>query len=280
MKIAGVVILYHPTKEDINSIGSYISELDKLYVIDNTEDENNKNKLPRNKKIDYIFLGENVGVAKALNIAVERALKDNYEWLLTMDQDTIFPAKVLKEIKKIALSLENDKIGIITPWHKTKLKIKKPNKRIDYPLEVMTSGNLVNLKVNKKVGGYQDDLFIDGIDIEYGLKLNANDYKIMRINDLEILHNLGEIQYKKFLGKEFLCTNHNHIRRYYMMRNYHYIHDKYKNQFPEYCKILVKQKSNIVAVMLFEKNKIKKVKGYIRGYLDYRKGIKGKFKNK
>ena len=41
MKIAGVVVLYHPTKEDINNIDSYISELDKLYVIDNTEDVDN-----------------------------------------------------------------------------------------------------------------------------------------------------------------------------------------------------------------------------------------------
>ena len=37
MKLAGILVLYQPTEENINNIYTYIKLLDKLYVIDNSE---------------------------------------------------------------------------------------------------------------------------------------------------------------------------------------------------------------------------------------------------
>ena len=37
INIAGIVTLYNPTDEDIKNITTYIDDIDKLYVIDNTE---------------------------------------------------------------------------------------------------------------------------------------------------------------------------------------------------------------------------------------------------
>ena len=172
------------------------------------------------------------------------------------------------------------KIGIVTPWHNTKLLDKKPNVRFDDPHDVMTSGNILNLDIWKKIGGFKDWFFIDGIDIEYCMNLHKNGYKILRDNDLIIDHNLGDLFYKKLPGRLYLCTNHAAIRRYYIMRNYHYIYDMYKNDKNElgYLYTLIAQRHNIVGVILFEKkDKFKKVRNYIRGYKDYKNGIKGKY---
>ena len=158
------------------------------------------------------------------------AYENNYNWILTMDQDTSFKPNVIETMKKVIENENTSNIGIITPWHNTKLKIEKPKEEIDYPLEVMTSGNLVNIEIHKKIDGYKDWFFIDGIDIEYGLNLAKHNYKIMRLNNIEIDHNLGDIKYKNLLWeKDILCTNHNYLRRYYMMRNYLYIKDMYKD---------------------------------------------------
>lgn len=35
--LAGVVVLYHPDESVLQNIQSYLSDLDKLYVIDNSE---------------------------------------------------------------------------------------------------------------------------------------------------------------------------------------------------------------------------------------------------
>ena len=126
-------------------------------------------------------------------------------------------------------------------------------------------------------GNWKDWFFIDGIDIEYCMNLHKNGYKIIRVNSVEIDHNLGDIFYKNIRGRLFLCTNHVPIRRYYIMRNYHYIKDMYEKDDPGYCYSLISQRHNMIGVILFEKDKIKKIRMYIRGLKDYKKGIKGKY---
>ena len=282
IKLAGMVTLYNPTDDDIKNINSYIDDIDVLYVIDNTERNSNKERLPDNKKIKYIFNNENIGVASALNYACELAIKDGYDYLLTNDQDTFFRENVIKKMKKDIEENDMKKVGIVTPWHNTKLLDEKPKVRFDDPHDVMTSGNILNLKIWKKIGGFKDWLFIDGIDIEYCMNLHQKGYKILRDNDLIIDHNLGDIFYKKLPGRLYLCTNHSAMRRYYIMRNYHYIFDMYKDtNEQEYCYRLISQRHNIIGVLLFEKHdKFKKILNYIKGYKDYKKGIKGKMPEK
>ena len=277
IKLAGMVTLYNPTDEDIKNIDSYLNDIDVLYVIDNTEGKDNKDRLPKSKKIEYIFKNENIGVASALNIAAKKALDDGYKYLLTMDQDTNIRKGVIKGLIQDIETHDMTKIGIVTPWHETKLLDKKPKEKYDDPHDVMTSGNILNLEIWKKIGGFKDFFFIDGIDIEYCMNLHKNGYTILRDNDLIIDHNLGDLFYKNVFGRLYLCTNHSAMRRYYIMRNYHYIFDMYKDYSPEYCWSLISQRHNIVGVILFEKkDKFKKIRNYIRGYRDYKKGIKGK----
>jgi len=276
LKVAGVVVLYNPDDDYIDNINSYIDDIDILYVIDNSD---NKHELS-NKKIKYIFNNDNLGVAKALNIAANMAIEGGYKWLLTMDQDTKFNKGVMDSMKEYINKNDTKKDAIVLPWHNTKLDEVKSNEEIDYPLQVMTSGNLVNLDIYQKIGGYNEDYFIDGIDIEYCLKIKKYNYRIVRLNNIEIMHDLGNIEYHKFLGKTYLCTNHNYIRNYYIGRNYRYIREKYFEVAPEYCEILTHLKLRIFRIVMFEKDKYRKVRNLFRGVRDYKKGIKGKYNYK
>lgn len=277
MKLAGVVIWYNPTNQDIKNINSYLNSVDKLYIIDNSEGKDNKSKIPKSSKIEYIFQNENLGIAKALNIACEKALNEKYQFILTMDQDSCFNENDLAKMKEIAFKQDLSKIGIISPWHKTKLKIKKPTEKIDYPLDVMTSGNILNLDIYKKIGGFKDFLFIDGIDIEYCLNLKKNNYKVMRINSIEMNHDLGDIFYRNFFKKEFMCDNHNYLRIYYMTRNYRYIRKQYRDIAPEFCDILIKIKGLIFRIVFYEKDKYRKLRSIVLGIIDYNKNKYGKY---
>ena len=51
VKIAGVVTLYNPTDDDIKNINTYIDDIERLYIVDNTEGKDNENRIPKNKKI-------------------------------------------------------------------------------------------------------------------------------------------------------------------------------------------------------------------------------------
>jgi len=69
--IAGVVVLYNPDPIVIQNIQSYLPFLYVLYVIDNSESPNMnivEQLRELGEKIKYIALGENRGVAYALNL--------------------------------------------------------------------------------------------------------------------------------------------------------------------------------------------------------------------
>jgi rhamnosyltransferase len=277
IKIAGMVTLFYPNDDDFNNFETYLDDIEKLYIIDNTKEVGNDIKIPHSNKIKYIYNGKNIGVASSLNRGAREAIEENYSWLLTMDQDTKFSKNAIKKIKEYISNNDTTNIGIISPWHNTKLKINKPKEEIDYPVDVMTSGNFINLDIYQKVGGYKDWLFIDAVDIEYCLNLWSNGYKVVRLNSIEIDHNLGDIFTRHFLGRDITCINHNHLRRYYIMRNNLYVRDMYKNFFREYCMNLANQRSNLLKILLFEKDKFRKLRESLRGYIDYKRNIKGEY---
>ena len=66
MKIAGMVTLYNPDNSVKQNIESYLLEIDKLYVVDNTPDKENIHLLPNSSKIEYLPQYDNIGVASAL----------------------------------------------------------------------------------------------------------------------------------------------------------------------------------------------------------------------
>lgn len=278
MKIAGIVTLYNPDTEVKKNIESYLDEIDKLYVIDNTPEVENKKILPKSKKIKYLPNYENLGVAKALNIGAKKAIEEGYQWLLTMDQDSRFRKSSVNDMIKYLEKNDTTSIGLITPWHVINTGVKKPKEKIDHPLEVMTSGNIINLEAYKKVDGFKSWYFIDDIDIEYCMNLNSHGYHIDRLNYIELKHDLGDISVKHVLNRDFVCSNHNYIRRYYMVRNTFYLVDEYGDKFPEYCHFLKRGlRGQLQNIILFEKDKYRKIRNMIRGYRDYKKKIKGKY---
>ena len=166
MKLAGVVVLYQPSDDVNQNIHTYLPCLDRLYVIDNSSEDYSKTY--KDKKIKYIFNGKNLGIAAALNIGAKEAIKEGFEWLLTMDQDSSF---IENDVKKMIEFLERvrtdsfvqeiiltdyDKIGLISPLHMTIMNPNDESRGIDSPLNVMTSGNIISLKAYQEIGGFKD----------------------------------------------------------------------------------------------------------------------------
>ena len=288
MKIEAVVVFFNPTIENIENINYYIDSVDKVYVVDNTPDHDNSELIPKNTKIEYIPNKKNIGIAEALNIGAKKALKSGAEWLLTMDQDSRFKKNDVKKMKDILAKLKSDKktynmynydkIGIVSPFHVIEQTKGLNPYGIEEKLIVMTSGNLINLNKYKEVGGFKSWMFIDCVDFDYCLNIVKHGYKIYQLNDIKLEHNLGNTQKRRFFHKYIYVSNHSAFRRYFITRNRLYIYDMYHDDFPEYCNREKKMtKRELIKVILYEKNKIKKIKEIFRGYRDHKKGIKNGF---
>lgn len=287
MKLAGVVVLYYPDKDTVENISSYIDKLDILYAVDNSPSDNSAMFL--NEKIKYLPNFENLGVAKALNIGAKNATADGYEWLLTMDQDSHFSQnsmdrffRHLEELCNSCISfnentVESNTVGLISPFHHTLFNTNEEVSGIDSPLMVMTSGNIISLKAYKDVDGFKDWLFIDAVDFDYCLNLRNHGYEILRFNDVVLEHLLGDVVFKNIGRKRIYSLNHSPIRRYYIVRNRHYLYELYHNDFPEYCDAEIRcTRSDVKSILRCEKQKFKKLLFMFKGYLDYKKGIKGR----
>ena len=278
MKLSGVVVFYNPSIDNITNINNYLDEVDKLYVVDNTDDE--IIRMESNSKIEYIKLGDNKGIAYALNVGARKAIDEGYKYLLTLDQDSKMNNDILKQMKDYLIHTNDDKIGLISPYQDIDAKDDKPTKDVEDMIEVMTSGNIINLEAYQDIGGFKDWLFIDCVDTDYCMNLHKHGYKVLRLNNIVMKHELGDLVVHKLFGKEYPCYNHNPIRRYYIVRNNMYICDMYGDMYPDYCAWLKRvQKGQVKRIIAVENNKFKKLKMMLKGYRDYKKRLKGKLNN-
>ncbi len=279
--VAGVVILYNPEQDVIENINSYLDQIDYLFIIDNSEKPNPSIQefSKTNKKIQYIINKQNLGVATALNLGANKAFESGFKYLLTMDQDSRAPFNLVECLLNIAKTDET--IGIASPVHSNKygthIKHNNTNNNVSYVISVMTSGNLLSLNVFKKTGEFCDDFFIDYVDIEYCIRLNYKNYKVVQLNNLILEHKEANISEKNFFLRKFYPTNNAPFRWYYKTRNLLYLRDKYKKIFPGPLKIEYNTYlRNILKIIIFEKQKITKIKMIIYGYIDYRNNKLGK----
>lgn len=282
MKLAGVIVFYNPNEDNVKKYLNYIDNVDKLYIVDNSSKDNKNIIIDKDNKVNYIPLNKNYGIAYALNKGAKTAIEEGYDWLLTMDQDSDLKDKDLKEMIKYVHENDTSKIGIISPWHVINTNIKKPNLEVDYPLEVMTSGNLVNLDIYQRVGGWDDKLFIDDVDIDYCMNLNIHGYQVVRLLYVPMKHSLGNITIRHIwpLKRDYVCSNHNYIRRYYMARNLFYLEQKYYGEFEAYFSFMKRGlKGQMKNIFVFEKDKIRKLKSIKKGIHDGKNNIMGEYNN-
>jgi rhamnosyltransferase len=280
--IAGTVIFYNPDENVFDNIKSYLTDIEKLYIIDNSEvpDPSLANKLESiSIKIIYYAFNENKGIAAALNKGIDLAVKDGYSLLLTMDQDSSFSDQNFSKFKDFALKNISSSTGLISPLHSTKRQNDGAGiGDISEKTTVMTSGNILNIKACLNIGKFEEMLFIDRVDHDFCLRLKEKGYTVLQHNQFQLKHELGAINQRKILNKTYSVENHNPIRKYYMVRNALYIIKKYSSAFPEHCEWQRNSIKKIIKhTLLFEDQKIKKMVMIFRAYKSYKSGNYGKF---
>ena len=287
-KVAAIIVSYNPDSNLFDSINLLLNQVEKVIIVDNGSKEKYVKyiKSINEDKIEIILNKENLGIATALNIGVRKALENGYEWILTMDQDSKASPDMLKKMFNVYNSINREErkdiLSIFPNFVDERIQSIEENSNMnsyEYVDADITSGNLLRKEVFEKVGFFDDSLFIDLVDTDFCMRLNEKGIKMIKIRDAVLYHSLGESKTIKGILGSFNTSNHSALRRYYMTRNRFYIWEKYKglNSFTlNRDKKLFKKE--FVKIILGEKDKVNKIKMVLRGYKDYKKGIKGKLK--
>lgn len=273
-RVAGVVVLYHPDASVLENVMSYLSDLEVLYAIDNTpaQDSVAMKGLLAHPGVVYVPLGDNTGVAHALNVGARMARDDGYQYLLMMDQDSrafsgMVPALMSvmgsePQAAIVASSQPGDDLG--EGW----CDVMNP----------ITSGSLLRLRVWADIGPFFEELFIDLVDVEYALRARCAGYGVLRARGALLLHQLGDARiHRWFWIGRVGSSNHSSSRRYYITRNTLLVGELYGAQFPGWWALEQRLRRNELGLIaLFEAERLQKFRLALLGRRHYRERLLGR----
>lgn len=269
--VVGIVITYNISeKELLQNISTYIQFVNEIIIVDNSDNDKFKINIHSNR-IKTISMGENKGIAAGLNVGMQYAINNEYKFALTMDQDSRFNNNLIKYY------FDNYREDVIIYSPVYLIERKKTKKYSTPTIELywtMTSGNLVNVDLYKKVGEFKEDFFIDVVDYEYCLRSRKSGYKILQCNDAKLIHNPGITKHKRFLLWKFKYGYMSPSRMYYQIRNLLVVANEFKSIKARLI-VLIK----FLKILLFFENKKEFYKMFCKGISDYKKRNMGKLNN-
>lgn len=273
-KVAAVVILYHFDNLNIEFIREYANQVRKVYCYDNTEIKNEYLVSQLREIVNVEYCGEiNKGLAAGFNWAAKQAVKEGVRWLITFDQDSQVTKDMIPEMIQFAGKYKGiENVGIISPLiNDKKLKFGIPAAEYSFYDRVIQSGAMHNLELFEKIGGYDENLFIDQVDFEFCLRLLKNGYKIIKLTKAVLLHNADDgnayIEYRK--GKKITVNKYSASRYYYIIRNNLYCGLKYKRFLKPYYAETRRNINSLWCALPYEENRGRKLKAMLFGYMDF-----------
>jgi rhamnosyltransferase len=275
--VAGSVILYNSEERVVQNIATYIDQIDHLFVVDNSDTPNPQliKAIQTLPNITYVACNGNKGVAYALNRAAEAAVQGGYRFLLTMDDDSQVPAKMLDTMLEFITNHPADQIGIVG----SQSIPERVSESVSSVWFTITSGSFLNLEAYVACGPFMDSLFIDWVDHEYCFRLIRNGFKIFEINYLALGHRLGHEKQAHLFGHLIRrWPSHSAVRMYYKVRNSLFVLRQYRQTLPVsitrffYRAML----TDLITILLFEDSKIIRLRLVSRAIKDYLKGNLGK----
>lgn len=281
--VLAVVVLYHPPPTLANTIRSFGGITKNVLLIDNSETSFFDFDHLQDTEPDFSFTlirnGRNEGIAAALNRACAVAREQGCQWLLTMDQDSIFDASAAATLLNYAGAARAG-VAIVSPYHVTPGATVPHFLREAEPIRfTMTSGNLLRLAAVQACGPFEEKLFIDSVDHEYCLRLRKAGFDIVRVNSARLLHPQGSMTYTRFLFFKWKTSHHNPVRRYYMARNRWYVMVRYALFDPKFFRRELSQYlRDYLRVLLLEQQKRKKIAAMLKGTWHFLTGRYGPLK--
>lgn len=274
-RILAVVITYNPDLEVLYSNISALSrQINHIVIYDNAStNADDVCKIARQfENVEVVANEQNDGLPINYNRGLRLCISQGYEWLLTMDQDTVVPDNLIEEYGA-AFGMAD--VAIISPviqdrkiqTEKDALASIQDDNVWTEISECISSAALNRVSILNELGGFDEKLFIDQVDFDYCKNVTIHGYKIVRMNNCVVHHQIGDGSVVRVLGKDVVISNHSPIRKYYIFRNKVYFARKYHITLlkqPSYYITMCKQ-----FLILFRENEgCKKMSMACKGIID------------
>ena len=237
--VIAVVVIYRPDLRQLQkTIASLKLNFKKIVAVHNGPHPFKTPSFLKGSHIQLLDMQDNVGLAKAFNFGINKAFDLGAKWVYLSDQDSTLPSDFFKRMVGGSKMIpKHKKIATIGPAYYNEVTGKKNSFiqlgflrliRIQPTYEafieaayIITSGSFISKVAFKKIGPFKESLFIDFIDIEWGLRANYYGYKTYGLPKISFNHRLSDYGFKIF-GQ--IIPIHSPLRMYYFFRNSIYLY--------------------------------------------------------
>lgn len=277
IKVFVIVISFNGGEKTLKTIDALLPQVDHIHIVDNGSDASSLDFLDEvegNERISIQKFGENRGIGCALNAGLLKARQLDYSWVLTMDQDSIAAADMVGSL--ISTIVKNNDALCLSPNLIVHGDDKPPLKIGSVPYSI-TSGNMVNMKIYDSIGNYNEEYFIDCVDFDFSLRVRKAGFKIFKVHNAFLYHELGEKNELPNLFKKYYAL-HSPLRRYYMFRNFLYLTKKYLFfDFKFIFKLFLSHLLLFSLLIFYDPKPANSIQMIFRGVLDFFSGKVGSF---
>jgi rhamnosyltransferase len=288
-KVLAYITIYEDREAAINclqAIESQTISIDSIFIVDNS----NKQLLTNLDSISLLIhhFPSNIGISQGLILALKWGIQEDYEFLWTFDQDSIPSPDCLAVLlaEHQNLTQQQQPIGIVAPLAFDRRSqsfigginfkndkfihcVHRESDRIYECDAPITSGSLIDLHAASLSDLPIANLFIDGVDFDYGLKLKQQGFKNFVVTTARLDHNYGTPIAVKILNFSWIFQSYSPLRYYYSCRNTTYLVMHYASNFFKVTAAMHRIKTTILkiaAIMVFEKsNKRQKIYACLLG---------------
>lgn len=248
MDIAAGIVLYNPNIDRLKQLLAIITRMvDKVFLYNNSSDSFDFILESYKDKLVYLSEGKNLGIAYALNKIMEKAQMYNYDWVITLDQDTLIPETLVDSFRPF---LNEKDVAIVCPQvidkRREYMQLNSAENEVSEINDCITSASCTNVRIWKKIGGFDEWLFIDFVDNDFCKRAILSGFRILRVNGVVIDQEFGIIEPKSpkavkfWIGLSKVSKIHNiaklsyrkkvsPMRVYYVHRNLLYLNKKFKD---------------------------------------------------
>jgi rhamnosyltransferase len=234
-RVVAVVVTHHPEPDALRGmLRVLVPQVHETWIVDNGSPEFPLETMADTfpgARLHVRRLGENLGVAHAHNQGIRIAREQGASHVLLMDQDSV-PApdmvqrlleacEALDDVASVGPYYSDPRLPTHTPFMQVRgLRIRRRYCRGDDSIfavdHVISSGCLIPLSAIEVVGDMREDLFIDAVDIEWGLRARHHGLRNYGVCRATMYHSLGDASMKMF-GRT--VSRHSPVRLYYQFRN-------------------------------------------------------------
>jgi rhamnosyltransferase len=289
-----IFVLYQPTGEFLENLAKARAFCPNMVALDNSpEADPDLHECLREQGIQVIFNRNKGGLAGAYNRGAEVLLERRCEVIFLLDQDSDIEALFFEKMMQACRELGTNEFLVGPKIYEVNLEkcmpVFQPGKylpklfRIDdqnegmFPsLCIISSGSAISATAYRKLGPFREDYFIEYIDIEYSLRAVSQNVPVYMNAAVTMRQTTGKIERH---GDKY-TTNHVAWRRYYGARNAVHCLYLHRASWGLHWVSGLLAFFQVLRVLQYEPQKLKKITAITCGYLDGLFGLLGTFEDR